>query len=278
MKLCNKFVLFFIMLVMAFSVQAKKEKFLYCWLNQDEVRECGNYVPVPYSQQGFWKCRRGSSECEFVNPAPTEEELAEIELKKEKKRKQKEQKERDDALLALFSREMDIENRRTALLNSIGGQIQPIQTILEGLRGNLEDLKESYERSKDNQDVSDSQVDAIKRNIDGVKKRIIDTEDTLQNKHDERTEINMEYDIYLQRFLEIELRRLQQEPYTSASKLAIYQEKVDEVINRISSDLQGYVKVLQERKDNPVLSDDQKVVIQEKIDRILKQFQPAIPQ
>ncbi|MCK5877542.1 MAG: hypothetical protein KAG43_07900 [Candidatus Marithrix sp.] len=272
MKLCGRFILFFMMLAMVFSVQASSQKYLYCWLNQDEVRECGNYVPLPYSQEGFWKCRKGSGECEYVNPAPTEEELAVIELKKEEKRKFEEQEKRDNALLALFSRERDIENRRTALLNSIGGQIQPIQSILEGLKGNLEDLKESYERSKDNKDVSESQVNAITRNVDSVKKRIIDTEDTLQNKLDEQTEINMEYDTYLQRFLEIKLRQLQREPSISASKLAIYQEKIDEVILRISSTLQGYVEILQERKDNPSLSEGKIFAIQEKIDKVVGRF------
>ncbi|MDM8567745.1 hypothetical protein QUF74_19125 [Candidatus Halobeggiatoa sp. HSG11] len=277
MKFYNKFFLFFMLLAMAFSVQAKRDIY-YCWLNDDEVRECGNYIPALPSQKGFWKCKRGSSECEYVNPAPTAEELAEIELKKEKERKLKEQEESDEALLALFSRERDIENRRTALLSSIGGQIQPIQTILEGLKGNLEDLKESYERSKNNQDVSQSQVNAIRRNIDSVKKRIIDTEDTLQNKLDEQIEINMEYDTYLQRFLEIQLRRFKREPSISTSKLAIYQEKIDEVILRITTTLQGYIEVLQERKNSPSLSDAQKITIQEKIDKISQRFQEATPQ
>ncbi|HHB92088.1 MAG TPA: hypothetical protein ENK59_02600 [Thioploca sp.] len=269
MKVYSKFTLIFIMLVMLFPVQAK-ENILYCWLNDDEVRECGNYVSPLYSQKGFWKCRR--SECEYIDPAPTAEELAIIKQEKEEERKRKAQQKRDDALLALFSRERDIENRRTALLSSIAGQIQPIQSILEGLRGNLEDLKDSYNRSKDNQDVSESQVNAIKININSVKKRIIDTEDTLQNKLDEQTEINIEYDTYLQRFLEINLRRIRREASSSPTKLQIYQERIDEVKQRIDSTLQEYTRLLQERKDNPSLSQEQKNLIQEKIDKVLQQF------
>ena len=180
--------------------------------------------------------------------------------------------------MALFSRERDIENRRIALLNSIDGQIQPIQSILEGLRGNLEDLKESYNRSKDNQDVSESQVNTIRRNIDSVKKRIIDTEDTLRNKLDEKIEINIAYDTYLQRFLEITLRRMQRNASVSPTKLQIYQEKIDEINQRINSVLQGYIEILQERKDDPSLSQNKKTIIQEKIGKVLQQFQPAIPQ
>jgi len=277
MKLCSKFILFSITLLMVLPVQAKKESFLYCWLNDDEVRECGNYVSPIYSQKGFWKCRRGG-ECEYIDPAPTAEELAEIKVKKEEERKLKEQQERDDALLALFSRELDIENRRTALLQSIAGQIQPIQTILEGLKGNLEDLKESYERSKDNQEVSESQVNTIKRNIDSVKKRILDTEDTLQNKLDEQTEINIEYDAYLQRFLEITLRRMKLNPSTSPGKFAIYQEKIDEVSIRISNTLQEYIGILQTRKSNPSLSQVQQTVIEDRITKVLQRFQQTILQ
>ncbi len=274
MKLCNKFILFSISLLIVFPVQAKNESFLYCWLNDDEVRECGNYVSPLYSQNGFWKCRRGG-ECEYINPAPTAEELAEIKVKKAEERKQQEQQDSDEALLALFSRELDVENRRIALLQSIAGQIQPIQTILEGLKGNLEDLKESYERSKDNQDVSDSQVNAIKRNIDSVKKRIVDTEDTLQNKLDEQTEINVEYDVYLQRFLEITLRRMRQNPSSSQGKMAIYQEKIDEVNLRINNTLQEYIGILQERKNNPSLSELQQTVIEDRINKVLQRFQAA---
>ena len=277
MKIYNKFIFIPIILLMAFPVQAKKDNILYCWLNDDEVRECGNYVSPLYSQKGFWKCRRGG-ECEYVNPAPTADELAAIKQEKEEERKHQEQQESDDALLGLFSRERDIENRRTALLSSIDGQIQPIQSILEGLRGNLEDLKESYNRSKDNQDVSESQVNTIRRNIDSVKKRIIDTEDTLRNKLDEKIEINIEYDTYLQRFLEITLRRMQRNASVSPTKLQIYQEKIDEINQRINSVLQGYIEILQERKDDPSLSQNKKTIIQEKIGKVLQQFQPAIPQ
>lgn len=256
---------------MTFPVQAKKENILYCWLNDDDVRECGNYVSPLYSQNGFWKCRRGG-ECEYVDPAPTAEELAIIKQEKKEDNKRQEQQKSDDALLALFSRERDIENRRNALLDSINGQIQPIQSILEGLRGNLEDLKESYNRSKDNQDVSENQVNTIKRNINSIEKRIIDTEDTLQNKLDEKIETNIKYDIYLQRYLEINLRRMQRKASSSPAKLQIYQEQIDEIKQSIDSTLQEYTKMLKERKNNPSLSEDKKTLIQEKIERVLQQF------
>jgi hypothetical protein len=277
MKLYNRFILFVVMLAIVLPAYTAggNGKFLYCWLNDDEVRECGNYVSPIYSQKGFWKCRRGG-ECEYINPAPTAEELEELKLKRKEERKIEEQQAKDEALLALFSREMDIKNRRTALLNSIDGQIQPIHTILEGLKGNLEDLKESYERSKDNPDVSKSQVNAIKRNVDSVEKRIIDTEDTLQNKIYEKIEINMEYDTYLQRFLEIQLRRLKLN--LSPSQIAIYQEKIDEVNLGISDTLREYIVILQDNRDAPTLSPVQQTLIQNKIDKVLERFEKAIPQ
>jgi archaellum component FlaC len=202
----GKLVLFFAVLFFVSALQAGKN-WHYCWDNEEGVRECGDYIPSQYSQKGFFRCRIGS-ECEYVKPAPTPEEIAEIARKKEEERKRKLQEKKDRALLALFATEDDIENARKAVLETINGQIQSLQTIINGLKGNLENLKKSYEFSKKNPDVSKEQLSSIQRNIASVKKRLQKNEETLQDKRHEKDGTNKKYDKYLQQFRNIQRRGL----------------------------------------------------------------------
>ena len=177
----------------------------FCWKNYAGIRECGDSVPPQYSQNGFKMCQSGS--CQDLPPAPTAEEIAEIQRQKELEIQRQQQEKEDQALLALFSSESDIEDARAGLLNTIEGQIQSIQTILDGLNANHSDLEKSYELSQKNSDISKQQLSAIQRNIDGIQKRIEDTEETLQSKRDEKDKINREYDAQVQQFQDIQRRR-----------------------------------------------------------------------
>ena len=195
-------------LLLVISAQAAEEKNKYqCWTNEDGVTECGNYVPPEYSQGGFKIFNDQGVQLKEINRAPTPEEVAALERKKEEERKRQEQMKKDRALLALFGTERDIELARTAMLNTIDGQINGIETVLEGYKANLVDLEKSYEQSKNNSSVSETQLQAIQTNIDNAKKRIQDTEDTLRKKKEERNKVEEEYDIYTQRFRDIMKRR-----------------------------------------------------------------------
>jgi DNA-binding FrmR family transcriptional regulator len=206
MKIFKKLVLFFSLLLIAPIGLAGGDFSYFCWKNNAGVKECGNSVPPQYSQNGFEICKIGGA-CEYVPPAPTAEEIAELERKKELEIQRKKQEKKDQALLALYSTESDIEDARAALLNTVEGQIQSIKTILDGLKANHEDLKKSYQFSEKNSDVSEQQLSAIQRNIDSIQKRIEDTEETLQSKQNEKDEINRQYDAYVQHFRDIQRRR-----------------------------------------------------------------------
>lgn len=206
----NKPILFLIPLLMANSLPtmaAADQGKIKCWVNDDGVTECGNYIPPKFSQQGFSEFNQEGQLVDKVKRAPTPEEIAEFERQEKEEQEKEEQLKKDRALLALFSTEKDIEMARTAELNTIDGQIQSIETILNGLKGNLVDLEDSYERSKNNPSVSQSQLNAIESNIDSAKKRIKDTDETLNKKINERLEANQKYDTYLQRYQDIIQRR-----------------------------------------------------------------------
>lgn len=203
-SLFNQTILFSGLLLIAPMGQAGNFSY-FCWKNYASERECGDTVPPQYSQSGFEKCQSGR--CQYVPPAPTAEEIAEIQRQKELEIQRQQQEKVDQALLALFSSESDIEDARAGLLNTIEGQIQSIQTILDGLKANHSDLEKSYELSQKNSDISKQQLSAIQRNIDGIQKRIEDTEETLQSKRDEKDKINSEYDAQVQQFQDIQRRR-----------------------------------------------------------------------
>ena len=180
---------------------------IQCWTDENGNYACGDFIPPQYSQGGFSVYTLKGIKIKEIDRAPTAEEIAAIDILKVKEILRQEQGKKDQELLALFSTERDIELARAGALSSIDGQLQSLQTILDGIKGNLEDLLLSYERSQNNESVSKSQLEAIQRNIERVKKRITDNESTLQNKLKERGDINKEYDGYVQRYRDIMRRR-----------------------------------------------------------------------
>lgn len=245
---------------------------IQCWVNTDGITECGNYIPPQYSQKGFTEYSEQGMKTK-VERAPTPEEIAEIQKQKEQELRLQQIEEEDRALLALFSTEADIEQARVAVLNTIDGQLQSQQTIIDGLEGNLDDLRRNYDLSKKNLEVSEKQLSAIQRNIANVERRIRDHQASLQNKQDERTETQFKYDTYLQRHLNIQLKRLQKEPsFVSQSQLITVQGKIDDVKNRIQDAVQQYLKKLQDRINNASLSEDKSEAIQAKMDVVKKTY------
>jgi septal ring factor EnvC (AmiA/AmiB activator) len=160
--------------------------FYYCWNNEDGVEECGNFVPPQHSQNGFKKCKRGK--CEFVKPAPTPEEIAEIERQEEEKQKRQQQTNKDCQFLNTFSSITDIELARATARATIDAQKQPIEMLLDALKGNLEDQKKNYELSKMNPSVLPNQLNAILREIEAVKDSIAKQDRALQDKLKEQTQ------------------------------------------------------------------------------------------
>ena len=176
-----------------------------CWEDEDGIIECGDIIPPQYSQQGFDNYDKQGNKLKKIRRAPTPEEIAEIKKQEEKELLRQEQLKKDRELLSLFSTEKGIESARNAELSSIEGQVQSINTILEGLKANLIDQEESFQLSEE-AEVPQSQLDTIQRNIDSTKKRITGLENTLRNKTIEQAEINIKYDTYVQRFQGIQAR------------------------------------------------------------------------
>ena len=192
--------LFSILLLTAPSSQAE----YYCWNNDEDIQECGYYVPEQYSQKGFRRLTQ-SGLWEEVKPALTKEQLAEIAKKEEEERRRKEQEKEDNLFLETFGSEQEIENSRIAGIETIDGQIKSIDAFLKGQQRSLKSLEESY---KENALLPELQKD-IMVSIKNVKKDIADTENSLQTKRLEKETIEAEHKGYLERFRNIVQRRSQ---------------------------------------------------------------------
>jgi hypothetical protein len=200
----------FILLFLLVAQPLYAARNIYCWVNDDNVKECANYIPQKYSQHGFIEYDSYGNKIMTVDPALTPEEVAAIRREKFEKIRREEQHKKDQKLLELFSSESDLEASRKSELNTIDAQIQSIESILGGLKRNLSALQESYNLSKNHPAVSKRQLRAIQHNIDSVKKRVEDTEDTLKKMRQERVKTNKKYDGYVKHYQEIQERRRQE--------------------------------------------------------------------
>jgi len=218
----NKFAYLLLMpLLLGMTSASWAEGGIKCWTNDDNVRECGNVVPPQYSQKGHAELNSEGMVVKEVAPAKSKEEIAEEQRKEEEKRKCQEQATRDQGLLNLFSKAEDIEVARQAIVSTIDGQINSIQTIVDSLQKNLQELERNFDESQNNPDVPESQRETMKRSIENAKQRIKDNQDTLDTRVKEREDANKEYDVYTQRFKEIRARRASQLP-------CVIEEKKDE--------------------------------------------------
>ncbi len=208
----KKVILLSILLLMPFSLYAFGN--IKCWVNEDNIRSCGNYIPQKYAQEGYAEYDpKTGYKIHDIAPAPTPEEIAEKENQKREKRKQEAQEKKDIQFLDIFQSKRDIERARKAIHRSIDGQIQSITTIFDGLKGNLKDLKASYEKTKVAKEVVNKPKALIKfkEAIASVKQRLINTEETLKQMQAKRVSTDKEYDGYIQRFLNIKARQKQQQ-------------------------------------------------------------------
>jgi hypothetical protein len=193
-KFLPQLAFFSILLLTAASSQAE----YYCWNNDDDIQECGYYVPEQYSQKGFRRLTQ-SGLWEDVKPAPTKEELAEIARKEEEERLRLEQEKEDNLFLETFGSEQDIENSRSAGIDTIDGQIKSFEEFLKVQQRSIKSLEESY---KENALLPDIQK-IIMVNIESVKKAIKESEKNLKAKRLEKETIEKEHDSYLERYRNI---------------------------------------------------------------------------
>ncbi|MCK5719788.1 MAG: hypothetical protein KAH84_07545 [Thiomargarita sp.] len=194
--------IFFTLLFATFSLQAIE---YYCWKNNNDIRECGNYVPPEYSQKGFrhlindgvWK---------DIPPALTAEEIAAQKLQEEEKQRLIDQAAEDQVLLGRFSSDLEIIDIRTSKVNEINKRIDLLQIKLDTDKTGLKDKEERYEQDKESTSSEENQLELKLSRIKDTKIRIKKQETILAEKIAERRQIINKYNIYLERYLNIKQR------------------------------------------------------------------------
>ncbi|RKZ82127.1 MAG: hypothetical protein DRR19_21175 [Candidatus Parabeggiatoa sp. nov. 1] len=201
-----KVTLFSLLLLTTFSLLLKapplQAMLLYCWNNDDGIEECSNSIPSQYSQRGFKECKIVGfrRKCKDVKPAPTDEEIAQLKRQEQEKQKRQEQTHKDCQFLNTFSSVTDIEHARATARATIDAQKQPIEMLIEALKGNLEDQKTNYELSQKNSSVPENQLNALLREITAVENSIAEQNKVLQSQLKEKAETQQNYNNYVQRY------------------------------------------------------------------------------
>lgn len=162
------------------NAQAAKIK---CWVNSDNVRECGTVVPPEYSQQRIEILNERGIVVDVKAAAKTKEQLEEearlARIEKMKQRRITERKRKDRILLQTYTTERDLNvshENKVAAIKSIIDITNSNTRSLQNNLGKLQKQAADYERSgleppKPLVDDMEDLLRQIKDNDDFIKKK-----------------------------------------------------------------------------------------------------------
>lgn len=210
MKIFNFLALFLTPVFLTLASVSHATQYQYCWFNEDDIRECGNYVPPEFAQKGYWVIDMQGNVIKEVAAKPTEEEIAqEKALKAQREAEEARRKleaEKDQEVLDLFSSVDNIEYERQSRLDGIEATIEIINARIDRSARNLDEMKNNLEESYDNEAVTEKQRERLKSNIAREAQNLKSLRQSLQEKEAEKGEVNEKFDAYLERFLKIQAR------------------------------------------------------------------------
>ncbi len=179
-----------------------------CWTNKDGVRECGNIVPPEYAQKEVQVINEKGITVEVKERAKTTEELEqeqsaraeeEARIAAEKKRNEK-RAAHDHLLLSTYTTEAELLAARDRITDAIDGTIEVTRAIISQLNNKLDGLKRraaSLERA--GKPVSME----LKDDMAMLDRRIIDKQEYIQNKQQEKMLLIERYEADLNRYHEL---------------------------------------------------------------------------
>lgn len=181
---------------------------IMCWVNKQNIRECGQIVPQEYSQQRIEFLNDKGIVIRIRDAAKTKEQLAEdarlLAIKKEKERQVKEQKRKDRILLSTFTTEKDL-----ILLRD--GKINAIQGIIDITNGNTKTLKSSLAtltgRAADYERNADIPPKSLLNDMENVQRQIQDNEDFIKKKVIAQEALKKKFNADLKRFRKLKAVR-----------------------------------------------------------------------
>jgi exonuclease VII large subunit len=175
-----------------------------CWTNHEGVRECGQVVPPEFAQQGHEELTKHGTVKDEVERAPTEEELAEIEARKEQERlereKQKQQARLDKILMNTFTSVEGIKAARDEKIAALDTTINLTNKRTEKIQ---EDLDKRIERAAAQERSGKQPSEKLLESINSLKRQIKNNESFIAEKRREQDEIRDSFARDIARFQEL---------------------------------------------------------------------------
>ncbi len=178
-----------------------------CWTNHEGVRECGNIVPPEFAQKGHEELNKRGLTVKTKNRALTAEEIEaqreEQERLDEQRRLDEEQAKRDRILLATYATEYDMRLAHKGKVAAIDSRIAHAKHLVKKLQENLVELiQDAANQERSGKDVSDQTLSQIS----GVKKQIAEQNSFIEEREQEKSQINARFEDELAHFRRLKAR------------------------------------------------------------------------
>lgn len=175
-----------------------------CWKNSEGVRECGNFVPPAYAQQGHEEKSATGVTVESTGRAKSIEELQAEQTAAAKKAATallvREQAAKDRVLLDTFSSEDDMLLARDGQLSHLKSQVKLTESHIEKLQNSLDKL---IQKAADHERRGSKLPEKLIGDIDSLRKQIRDNGTFIETKHQERVDILEKFEANIARFREL---------------------------------------------------------------------------
>ena len=195
---------YFILGIALFAFALPASARIKCWTNHEGVRECGQVVPPEFAQQGHEELTKHGTVRDEVERAPTEEEVAAIEARKEQERLereiQKEQARQDKILMNTFSSVEGIEATRDEKIAALNTTINLTNKRTENIQ---EDLDKRIERAAAQERSGKQPSEKLLESINSLKRQIKNNEAFIAEKRREQEQLRARFAEDIARFKEL---------------------------------------------------------------------------
>jgi hypothetical protein len=179
-----------------------------CWVNKDEVRECGNVVPPEYAQKSHKEVSDQGITLSTTDRAKTKEELRKHrdeqrrleEIEKEQIRLARERAAKDRVLLSTFTTEQDLLLAHDGQVAAIDVRIRHTNQIVKQLERSLEQLHAEAARLERS---GKSLTPELEAKIDNMKQQIVESREFNDGRRQQKAELAAQFQLDLARYREL---------------------------------------------------------------------------
>lgn len=179
-----------------------------CWLNKEEVRECGNVVPPQYVQEGHEEISDQGLILSTTRRAKTEkeiqQELSEQQRRKaivaEQERAARDQRAYDEMLLDTFETEHDLFRARDNTLQVMQSNIELTRSSIERLYATRTKMyQEAARLERSGKPVTPS----LHNDIETTQRQIREQREFIKSREGEQSALRAKFEVALGRFREL---------------------------------------------------------------------------